>query len=38
MTYTDRFEPRQALAMAAIIIPLTAGVLLGTFALFGFVV
>lgn len=38
MTYNDRFEPRQAFALALTIAPLTAGVLLSTVALFGFVV
>lgn len=38
MTYSDRFEPRQALALTAVIVPLAAGVLLGTVALFGFIV
>ena len=38
MTYTDRFEPRQAVALALTVAPLTAGVLIGTLALFGFVV
>ena len=38
MTYNDTFEPRQALALALTIAPLTAGVLFGTVALFGFVV
>ena len=38
MTYTDRFEPRQALTLALIIAPMTAGIMLSTVALFGFVI
>jgi len=38
MTYTDRFEPRQALFLTLTIAPLTAAAMLSTAALFGFVV
>ena len=37
MTYSDRFTFRQAALMTMAVLPLTAAVLFGTFALMGFV-